>query len=168
MSQAGNELVVDSLYSAGELREIASIADAVNLAKLRGFVGSDGNPEMAEVLGDGFEVMPTAYKAKLVDEPFFILTWFTTPSTKGGEGDFVSMRIVDNSGRRMIINDGGAGIKRQLDDLVAIRKGERPGLPEAVYRTNLLVPHGLRVSRYKYTNDKGVESEAETFYLSTN
>ena len=57
---------------------------------------------------------------------------------------------------RIVINDGGSGIARQVVGFLE-RTDRRKGL---------LVEGGLRVSEYTYTDEKGNELPAKTYYLA--
>lgn len=103
-------------------------------------------------LGDGFSVLPTSEKPKLVGVPFLILDWNIN---EGQNGEFASVRLITSNNQRLIINDGSTGICRQLQELAS--KGESRAI---------LCRHGLRRSDYT-TNVDGKEISATTFYLDT-
>ena len=142
-----------SLFSNSELRDLTW--DSLT-AILR---DRDLQPvNIGDVLGDGFDLIPTENKGQFVKVPFAIVSY---QFAEGENGEFVSFRAFTQDGRKVILNDGSTGICEQLRELHAAGVG----LP-------LWVPGGLRVSRYRYTDvDKrtGVETErdAETYYLST-
>lgn len=92
-------------------------------------------------------------KSVLVGTPFLIVEWFFYPGDFGE--DFVSMKVVTMDGRKFIVNDGSTGITAQLRATSEKRN---------VYG-GMACRKGLRVSEYTYTNDKGVEVPAATFYI---
>ncbi len=165
MSETQNIPAVPPTYSEAELSGVSTYSDALKLAG-HGWINPAGEFDQSrQVLGNGFTIVPTAEKARLVGVPFFILSWSVNKATKGGDS-FVSMLVVtQDENEKLIVNDGGTGIRAQLDGLVKLRKEQKPGLSPDVYQTNVWVNNGLRVSRYKYTDEKGREQDAETYYL---
>lgn len=133
-------------YDLTELRGIQSFDDAVALVKEK--MGAEAVAEGADVLGNGFTVLPTSQKGKLVDTRFVIL-W--VDFNQGDQGPFVSFGVVTEDGRKFIVNDGSTGIYKQLDDWYG--RSEYPG--------GLLV-NGLRESRYIHP----IHGAASTFYLN--
>lgn len=124
------------------LRSLTSVGDLIT---------SVGEVEkIGDVAGNGFVVLPTANKVQLVGVNFAIVTW---RFAEGDNGDFASMLVITDKGDKLIVNDGSSGIFRQLQGL---------GRPRP-----LLVPGGLRVSEYDYTDERtGKTSKAQTFYLT--
>jgi hypothetical protein len=114
--------------------------------------------EASEVLGDGFEVVPNDEKGRYVGVPMLLGEW---QFRQGDNGEYVVIRaLVQPTGqqvRRVVFTDGSTGIMRQLQD-VTQRTGKTHGL---------IVRHGFRRSDYTYTDDKGVDKKATTFYLDT-
>lgn len=92
-------------------------------------------------------------KGHLVGVPFVGLRW---RFNKGDAGEFVSIEIVTEDARRLIINDGSTGIYQQLKRLT----------DETGRTTGIACKKGLRRSDYLYQDEKGVERPATTFYLS--
>lgn len=102
-------------------------------------------------------------KKHLVGNPFIIMGW---GFTQGDRGLFVSLLaltknpVPDTNGTftsRVVINDGGTGIRAQWEALCLSGKA-KPGT-----RVN----GGLRVSEYTYYNEKeGRDEPASTFYLA--
>jgi len=109
-----------------------------------------------KILGDGFAFIGSD-KSTLVGLPLFLLEWRFVSRP---DGDFVSIRAVqrmeDGTARKVVFNDGGAGVYRQLESLRS----------EYDIVSALMVPKGLTRSDYTYTDDKGVERPATTYYLS--
>jgi len=145
-------------FNADELRSIESFDQLGALIKERGI---DVVP-VDKVLGDGFALSKD--KDALVGRPFVILDYqFSTsrdtlnPET-GEPNVFVSVRLMTEDNRKLIINDGSTGIRDQLRNL-----------PDAVAGSVLYVPRGLRVSEYEVetvVKGKTVKQNAKTYYLS--
>ena len=100
-------------------------------------------------------------KARLVGVPFIIMGW---RFNQGDKGVFVSLTavtklpVLDQQGNprtRVVINDGGTGIRAQWEAEVYSGRA-KPGK---------VVSAGLRVSNYEYTNDKGETESASTYYF---
>lgn len=106
--------------------------------------------------GNGFSVVED--KRRLCGVPFLILEWKFNDSDMS-DLPFASATIVTQSGEKLILNDGGSGIRDQLMR-VAAKRGPGAAL------TGLLVPKGLAESNYMYTDESGKERPATTFYLS--
>lgn len=134
---------------SADLQNIASFDDALAFATdtFGAIVDS------ADVLGDGFSRVD---KAQLIHKTFIVLGW-TFAKDKATEQDFVVVRIVTRGNKKLFFTDGSTGIFAQLTQL----SNER-----GIYG-GLLVSDGLRVSEYTVTDDKGKESAASTYYLST-
>lgn len=139
-----------SKYDLTELRGVDSFDAAVALAKAK--LGAESVVEAANVLGNGFTVLPTADKGKLIGVKFLML-W--VDFNQGDQGPFCSFGIVTEDDRKLIVNDGSTGIYAQLDEWYG----------RSSYAGGLIV-NGLRESRYTYTDDNGVEKGAVTFYLN--
>lgn len=148
------EVATRTRYSNDELREVRTIQDAIALA---------GAPvDLSEVLGSGFEVVPTNKKGQLIDKGFLVLE---SHFSNGDKGEFVSLTIMTEDGQKRILNDGSSGIRDQVHEL------ENRNIP-----LPWLVRKGLRSSVY-YFDPKNPDAEksrepvegydkAETFYLS--
>jgi hypothetical protein len=107
----------------------------------------------ADMLGDGFSLVKD--KMSLVGVPFMVLRY---KFHMGTHGTFVTMHVITNKNDKLIINDGSTGIASQVQEL------------DEKFQTNWLpmaVNNGLRVSDYEYTDDKGNEKSARTFYLDS-
>lgn len=114
----------------------------------------------AGVLADEW---PLLEKKILVNVPFILATWTVS---KPGEGDnggqYIVCRGITKDGRRFRFADGSTGIFKQLAKLTHERVVNGSATPNA----GLLVPGGLTVSQYDYTDEKGKTTKAETYYLS--
>lgn len=98
------------------------------------------------------EVLNGEGKDKLIGEAFFILDWrFNT----GDQGEFVSLRVVTKRGVKYIVNDGSTGIFAQIQKAATKVDG------------GIACRHGLRRSDYTYTDQKGAERPASTYYIDT-
>jgi hypothetical protein len=107
--------------------------------------------------GTGFTVID---KERLVGVPFVALEWRFNASDMS-EAGFVSVAVVTKHGEKFVINDGSTGIREQLQNITALRATRNHKTPQA----GLLVPGGLTVSSYTYTDDKGKQIPARTYYL---
>lgn len=134
----------DDLYGITSFTEAMQFADTGN-----------GVEDYADY-GTGFEVVD---KETLLRTPFVILEW---RFHDGDIGEFVSFSAVTEDGRKVVVNDGSTGILQQLRK-VSDKRIEN-GVPDP--QTRLLVKKGLRVSRYKFLDDKGKERDAATYYLA--
>lgn len=133
-----------SLYSDTELRGISSFEEAKRLATEK-FGSID---DATEVMGTGFTVLNGKDKDKLVKVPFVILSMdFNT----GDQGPYVSFLCVTEDDRKYVVNDGGTGIYKQLDEWM-VRTGKGGGL----------FVNGLRKSEY----DHPEHGRSTTYYLS--
>lgn len=134
-----------------DYRAIESLEDAMALAaQMHGSV-----VEADQELGDGFTLIND--KKSLIGVPMVFLEW---DFHAGDFGTFVTVRAVtrvDGVTKKFIFNDGSTGIRETLQEFTA-QTGRRGGL---------IARHGLRVSEYEFTNDKGETSPAETFYIDT-
>lgn len=131
------------------LREIESFDDIKTVAGIAGSITSIG-----EVLGTGFSVLDD--KMRLVGIQFIVVKFSVHKSEKNG-GEFSTLHVVTDTKEKWIVNDGSTGIHEQMKELKEKMGAVCP----------LLVPRGLRVSEYDYTDGKGNTSRAATFYLNT-
>lgn len=157
-SEMSEDVQYGRMASDDQLRSIKSFDDALALASelYDGEVHS-----ITEELGNGFTVLSTEDKDRLINVPFIIIG---TRFNQGKEGEFVTIALTTKSGEKYIINDGSTGIFRQLaGDPSAGEPGlvERTGRPGGWY-----VPCGLRRSDYEVEVDGKVRS-ATTYYLDT-
>jgi len=171
MSKGKNSTeVVKTGFTDDELRGISSFEDAMALA------AQEHGPVVsaADELGNGFTVLEEGQKMSVVGVPLMILEW---SFNQGDFGDrYTSIRAVafyEGVGiKKVVINDGGTGITKQLEDYQE-RTGRTGGI---------LFKRGLRVSEYptwpkghpeaNKPIPKGVDipadaGKAATFYLDT-
>ena len=95
-------------------------------------------------------------KSTLIDVPFVIaMIRFNHPDT-GQKGKFASVCCYTEDGKKIVFNDGGTGVYRQLLDF-ADKHGRTTGI---------MCSKGLRRSDYKFTDDEGVERDATTYYIA--
>lgn len=152
MSESTTETTIEKRqpFEIEDLRAIASFEDAQRLLMANGVELLDASTE----IGDGFSLLEN--KDVLVDVPFIALTWvfsdgdYPVVDEKGvpeldasGEpvmGKFCTMRVVTGDGKKLIVNDGGTGIAKQL-----LGFENRTGRS-----TGLLVQRGLRRSSYNH------------------
>lgn len=101
-------------------------------------------------------------KAALIGVPFLIKRWRFTDSTYDKTRFFVSAEIILRDGREFVLNDGSTGIADQLWKLTEVR--EATGRADIAH-VGRMVGKGLRKSDYTYTDEKGNETPATTYYL---
>lgn len=147
---AANELVVDTRFTVSELRNVETWQDAIALLQNKGIEVH----QASDVLGDGFALVDSKSKRRLVGVPFIILSYSFVKSEKIKGKEFVTVRLVTRNNERLIINDGSTGVYEQL------KMCHESGIE------SLFVTKGLRVSEYEYTDpNSGEVSQAETYYL---
>lgn len=148
----GKELDVNRKrnFSDAQLREITSFDDLVAMVNRR----EDLSFVDVSDFGNGFSILDTKDKSRLIGREFYILDW---RFNKGDKGEFVSMNILTRDNQKLVINDGSTGICQQMRDIETANGGT----------TALVkVPRGLRVSEYTYENpDTGKDETARTYYL---
>jgi hypothetical protein len=134
-----------SVFNREELADIESFDDAMKLA-----VKQFGNVILAHEdknLGSGFRLTSDEDKYKLIGVPLILLDWRFNPGEFGD--DFGSITAVaqgeDGKSNKLIINDGGTGICKDLKEYT--QKTNRMG--------GLLCRRGLRVSEYDTDLDSG-------------
>lgn len=144
-------------YDDDVLSSIDGYAQAVALAKSD---SSTGELESFADYGNGFTVLPTDEKARLVKVPFVALAW---AFHDGDNGEFVSVTIVTKTGEKLILNDGSTGIRDQLRKVTDKRTAR--GADEVKATAGLVCPNGLRRSDYEYHDANGVVKNATTYYI---
>jgi hypothetical protein len=144
-------------YGDEELLSVQSFEDAYALALQ--YYGEENLVRADETIGNGFRLLGD--KDTLIDTKFIILGWRFNP---GDFGEFVTMMVVTEDGRKFIVNDGSTGINQQLA-LYTNATGRHGGM---------LVEHGLTRSDYEYEDNSVLDSEgnptkrpAKTYYLNT-
>jgi hypothetical protein len=105
-------------------------------------------------LGDGWEIVKTEDKAKLVGVPFLLIDWQI--NEEGRNGRFSTIRIITADDRHLIVNDGSmkSGIGAQVQAL------KNTGEIRAI-----LCRKGLKRSDFEWTDENGAKKPATTFYL---
>jgi len=110
--------------------------------------------QSASDFGDGFGVMD---KSEFVNRKFLLLDCRIIPGDKSDFGsDFAILRIVATDGTKAILTDGSREsglcpqVKRMMD------RGVSGGV---------MCEKGLTVSEYTYTDEKGKETPAKTYYI---
>lgn len=141
----------DHVLTDEMLRNITSFAD---LQKL--FTDGDAVSLDISQFGTGFTIADGNAKRSLVGQDLAIVAW---KFTDGNFGEFVTLFAVTAVGARWIINDGSAGIYKQM-------RGIAENLPQTDRQVVIRCPKGLTVSEYTYVDDKGEETPARTFYLA--
>jgi hypothetical protein len=155
----GTDVVVDqrSMFTDEELADLQTFDDVLRAAQERETILDSAND-----YGTGFRVLDNKDKAKLIDEPMIIVEW---RFNSGNFGEFVSCLVMTKAGEKVVLNDGSTGIRDQLSVIVSQRLA-RGSHTQANAQAFLVVPDGLRVSRYEYTAADGSTAPAETFYLN--
>lgn len=100
--------------------------------------------QATDVFGDGVEFIKD--KSVLIGRPFLILQWHWNEEQK-----FVTVHVMGENGSQARFNDGGTGVYKSLRD------AEERGLTGGI-----MVPYGLRVSRYTHPEF----GESETYYFN--
>ncbi len=106
----------------------------------------------ATELGDGFQLVKN--KDTLIGIPFIILDF---KFADGDYSEFTAVKLVTADNKKVVIIDGSTGIYAQLKSL-ATRYNRFGGIA---------VKGGLTRSDYPYTDEKGKEVPATTYYLAT-
>lgn len=144
------ETVNPFTFTNEELRSVSSWDEAISLIQSRGEIRF-----AHDIMGDGFALLDD--KTKLIGVPLVFVEW---RFSEGDYGTFVSARVFakeQNGFARYIINDGGLGIRAQLEEVTETQK----------ITGGLAIKKGLRVSEYEYVDDKGEIRPAKTFYIDT-
>lgn len=141
--------VTHSVNSA-QLRSITSFDDA--LAIMRETYGESAVALASDVLGDGFAL--TENKDQLCGVGLAFISW---SESLGDFGPFVAARVITEQGGKFVITDGSTGIYAQLAAF-AQETGRSGGL---------VAKRGLRRSDYTYSDEKGQERPAKTYYIDT-
>jgi hypothetical protein len=153
-----------SALTQDELRVISDFRSAMEAVE-----NATGVPvEDASDYGTGFDVLSTDAKGTLCGVPFVIVEW---RFNEGDAGEFVSVSLVTEDGRKLVLNDGSTGIYQQLKEIT----GER--LARGITaQTGLAVRKGLRVNEYEYSPTLGRavkrgesapdKAKAKTYYLA--
>lgn len=142
------------MVSDDALANITSFDDA--LAVINDVFGGSV-VEADKALGTGFALLDD--KNRLIGVPLVAVKIDFHKSELSAEGEFVSLHVVTQDGRKFIVNDGSSGIFAQIKELWS-RKPELQGLP-------LMVRRGLRRSDYTYMDETGKAKPATTYYLDT-
>lgn len=153
--ESANVPATRQMFAPEDLRAIASFEDAKRLLMEQGVEMRDASHE----IGDGFVMLEN--KDDLVNKPLIILAWMFTD---GDFGDKYSiLRLVTADGRKLVVTDGGTGIKAQLQEYT-----ERTGIQQGLF-----VERGLRKSEYdtdvngQPTQDKTLATgRGCTYYLN--
>lgn len=133
-----------------QLAALTSFDDALKLAAE--LVGEENILRADQEIGDGFGILKN--KDSLIETPLIFISW---DFNVGDQGEYVSVKVMTKEGRKFILNDGSTGIYAQLVAYTAKKK----------VCGGLLVGKGLRRSDYTFTNEKGEETPATTYYIDT-
>lgn len=101
---------------------------------------------------------------ELVGRPFLILSYRVNP--EGDFGEFVSVMAIDRDNRRFVFNDGGTGVRLQLQELaqkgIVSRILCEKGLRRSDFRFDEKTGEVVKRSDPRYADSK----PAKTYYLS--
>ena len=154
--------VLSNVKSALTDDALAAIVDFDSAAKV--FNDTGVVAEAISDYGTGFALLTD--KNRLVGTPFIIVEWrFNDGDYENDNGEktqFASAAVVTKNGEKWVLNDGGSGICAQLASITKRRQEKGHATPQ----NGLLVPAGLTRSDYTYTDEKGKNTPATTFYLS--
>jgi len=140
------------IISPAQWRDVKSFDEAMALVQ-----SVYGNiAKASDVIGDGFELLESDEKKRLVKVPLMFASW---TFSDGDHGEFASVRVVTMKNDKFIINDGSTGIYRQLKDYTE-QFGATGGL---------FIQRGLRVSEYTYEavmpDGAVTRDKAHTYYI---
>lgn len=112
--------------------------------------------EIISDYGDGFLLLPTTDKGSLLKVPFVIMEG-TFRVDKETDREYLSLRIVTQDGRKLIVNDGSVGMYEQSKAIISRRpSGSLKGL---------VVKDGLTGGEYTTIVD-GEKVKAATYYFA--
>lgn len=164
--KSGNGVLVHNEATLIDDAALASIGSFRDAAALLDRMGVEA--ESASDYGTGFKVVD---KATLVGQPFLIIEWRFNDGDFGGR-QFVSVAAVTKDDRKVIFNDGGTGVCKQLATVTQQRRDRGHRNPQA----GLLVESGLTATSYWFNEDTGETSSqaqsgkgwgpATTYYLA--
>jgi hypothetical protein len=143
-----------SALTDAALSDIKSFDDALRIMQEAGVVADS----MSDY-GTGFALLKD--KERLVSLPFIIVEWRFNNSDLN-EAGFASFACITKHGDKYVVNDGSTGIADQLRSVTQRRIAAGHKTPQ----NGLLVPAGLTVSRYDFTDADGKQKPATTYYLS--
>ena len=141
-----------TVFQDKDLAAIGSLQDALDA-----LAGIGATVDNFNEYGNGFSILRD--KSQIAGKPFVALQW---KFHQGTYGEFVSALIVTEAGEKAVLNDGSVGICEQLRMVTESRI--RNGV--ANHQSGLIVRNGLRRSDYSYTDEKGNEIPATTWYLA--
>ncbi len=143
-----------SLFDDDDLGSITSFEDAARTLADAGVAA-----ESFDSYGNGFKVVA---KDTLEGIDMILIEWRFNPGSfrdeDGNLRDFVSVMAVTKHNEKVIFNDGGAGVCRQLLDVTNKRLDRGHKHPQA----GLVVAGGLVASHYERDNG----DPATTWYLA--
>lgn len=144
-----------TLVTLETLREDRKAIRELGFEEVAATLAAQGDLIDAEAeYGDGAVLFRKEDKRKLVGIPMILFDWGFSEGV-GSSGEKVTMRFKLSDGTVAIVNDGSAGIYRQIKELDEQKHGGRA----------ILLKHGLRASDYT-TTINGKETEATTYYLA--
>lgn len=143
---------------ATDWAEIDSVDAALAVIESSGIVVEN----ISDEVGDGFDLIDD--KDVLCGLAMLIIGWRTSA---GDFSEFVTVRAICKDGawegKKIVFNDGSTGIKEQLHKIEG-RRGLN-SLNEWIVAP-MHADKGLRRSDYMFTNDKGEQAPAKTYYFA--
>lgn len=139
-------------FSDTDLRNISTFEDAVAL--MAEAYGHENLFAADQVIGNGFRVLSTREKDRLIGVECAFLNWRFHPGKYNDE--FVTVLVVTRAGEKFLMNDSGHGIYQQLHQ-VTESTGREGGM---------LCRNGLNRSDYEYEDaETGKMMPASTYYI---
>lgn len=143
MATKANKTPVTQAVNPDNFDSVSSFDEAVSVLEDLGVAIHN-----AEDLSDNDFIVVD--QATLVGVPFLVLS---ARMNQGKFGDFLTFHAITKDGRKVIVNDGSTGLKRQALALGSAFVGS-------------LHQRGLRISEYTYEDDQGGQIAAKTYYFA--
>lgn len=149
---------VAKTFSDAELNSITDINSAAALLGIKSIEDLAWNDSPYIVIND---------KQQLVGKKFLAVSWKFHESKEYAGNEFVSVHIITDDtigGHKLfILNDGSAGICKQLRGLTDQRLNDNHPNPQA----GAMIQNGLTLSEYDRFDEKGLLlGKGKTYYLS--
>lgn len=147
------------LIKSDQLNALSSYADVLELL---GITGTEEGLTQLEWDTNPFQLVD---KSQLLNTQLVLIQW---RFVAGDFGEFVYVsalaRLDNGTDWAVAFVDGSTGVYAQLRDLTASRVQSGHAHPQQ----GALVKGGLTASNYTYTDEKGQEKPATTYYLTNN
>jgi len=109
---------------------------------------------------DGLDIID---KAELIGRPFLIESVWFEQGARSVEYVYVQAQFENGTG--FTFNDSSSGVYKQLESYMS-KRGVKPEFGQVV-PCKLMIPKGLRVSKFEVQDERGRSKEAKTYYLTT-